>query len=206
MDPIGKLSSYFLKFPGIGARQARRFVYHLLTKDEKYLKELADSIITIKEDITECTSCHRFFSPHNAKINLCALCSDQHTDRSIMMIVEKDVDLENVRKSGAYQGRYFVLGGTLPFLNKDPNESIRARILFDEVEKSAKSGALKEVIVALSANPEGEHTTQYVTNILEPLARKHKLKITMLGRGLSTGTELEYSDSDTLKSALKNRG
>jgi recombinational DNA repair protein RecR len=31
------------------------------------------------------------------------------------------------------------------------------------------------------------------------------VRITTLGRGLSTGTELEYSDADTIKSAMMNR-
>lgn len=206
MNSIEKLSSYFLKFPGIGARQARRFVYHLLTKDEKYLKELAGAIITIKKEVSECASCHRFFSPQGTKMVLCTICGDDHTDKTMMMVVEKDVDLENIHKSGAYHGRYFVLGGTLPFLDNNPNESIRAKSLFDEVEKSAKAKTLKEIILALSANPEGEHTTLYVKKILESLAEKNHVSISLLGRGLSTGTELEYSDSDTLKNALKNRG
>ena len=89
------------------------------------------------------------------------------------------------------------------------------KALYDEVEKGltasnaqagGKAKILKEVVLALSANPEGEHTALYVKKILEPLAEKYQFKISVLGRGLSTGTELEYSDSDTLKNAFKNRG
>ena len=206
MDPIQKLTEYFLKFPGIGRRQARRFVYHLLSKDQKYLSGFSDLIAEIKKDISECSSCHRFFSSKTPLGKLCDICKDTTTDTETIMVVEKDFDLENVRKSGAYSGRYFVLGGTLPFLDKNPNESIRAKALFDEVEKGGKAKILKEVVLALSANPEGEHTALYVKKILEPLAEKYQFKISVLGRGLSTGTELEYSDSDTLKNAFKNRG
>jgi len=206
MNSIEKLTNYFLKFPGIGRRQARRFVYHLLSKDQKYLSGFSDLIAEIKKDISECSSCHRFFSSKTAPEKLCDICKDTTTDTETIMVVEKDFDLENVRKSGAYSGRYFVLGGTLPFLDKNPNESIRAKALFDEVEKGGKAKILKEVVLALSANPEGEHTALYVKKILEPLAEKYQFKISVLGRGLSTGTELEYSDSDTLKNAFKNRG
>ena len=206
MNSIEKLTNYFLKFPGIGRRQARRFVYHLLSKDQKYLSGFSDLIAEIKKDISECSSCHRFFASKTAPEKLCDICKDTTTDTETIMVVEKDFDLENVRKSGAYSGRYFVLGGTLPFLDKNPNESIRAKVLFDEVEKGGKAKILKEVILALSANPEGEHTALYVKKILEPLAEKYQFKISVLGRGLSTGTELEYSDSDTLKNAFKNRG
>lgn len=205
MDQIEKLTTYFLKFPGIGRRQARRFVYHLLSKDQKYLSGFADLISEIKKEISECSSCHRFFSSKTSKGELCDICRDAATDTATIMVVEKDVDLENVQKSGAYHGKYFVLGGTVPFLDKNPHESIRAKALVDEVEKDCKATTLKEVILALSANPEGEHTTLYVKNILERFVEKYRLKISVLGRGLSTGTELEYSDSDTLKNAFKNR-
>ncbi len=206
MDSIQKLTEYFLKFPGIGRRQARRFVFHLLSKDQKYLSGFADLIAEIKKEILECSSCHRFFSSKIPEGGLCDICKDPSTDTTTIMVVEKDIDLENVRKSGAYHGRYFVLGGILPFLDKNPNESIRAKALFAEVEKGVKAKTLKEVIFALSANPEGEHTELYLKKILEPLAEKNQLKLSVLGRGLSTGTELEYSDSDTLKNAFKNRG
>jgi recombination protein RecR len=206
MDPVQKLTEYFLKFPGIGRRQARRFVYHLLSKDQKYLSGFADLIAEIKKEILECSSCHRFFSSKIPKGELCDICKDETTDTGTIMVVEKDFDLESVRKSGAYSGRYFVLGGTVPFLDKNPNEFIRAKALSGEIEKSGKAKTLKEIILALSANPEGEHTVLYVKKILEPLAEKYHFKISVLGRGLSTGTELEYSDSDTLRNAFKNRG
>lgn len=205
MDPIEKLSAYFLKFPGIGRRQARRFVYHLLAQDPKTLNEFTDLLRSIKQEVFECVSCHRFFIAGAKHETLCNICKDPNTDTATLMVVEKDADMETIRKSGAYSGRYFILGGTLPLFEKNPDESIRAHMLFRDVEKHAADGTLKEVIMALSANTEGEHTSQYVAKLLEPLTQKYKLTISVLGRGLSTGTELEYSDSDTLKSALKNR-
>lgn len=206
MDPVQKLTEYFLKFPGIGRRQARRFVYHLLSQDQKYLNSIAQSIIDIKKEIAECSSCHRFFSSPTIKGSLCDICSDPTTDTTTIMVVEKDFDLESIKKSGAFHGRYFVLGGTLPFLDKNPNDFIRSKLLVSEVEKVVKAKSLREIILALSANPEGEHTMLYIKKILEPLGSKHNFKISTLGRGLSTGTELEYSDSETLKSAFENRG
>lgn len=121
------------------------------------------------------------------------------------MVVEKDTDFESVRRSGSYTGRYFILGGTIPVLEKNPASKIRIRELIARVESGASEG-LSEIILALSANPEGDFTRDYVARTLEPIAQKLGIIITTLGRGLSTGTELEYSDSDTLKHALKNRG
>lgn len=127
----------------------------------------------------------------------------------MLLVVEKDADFENIRKSGNYQGLFFLLGGSLPILEKNPSQKVRARELFDRVQNAAKNtektGELKEVILAMNATPEGENTTLYILKILEPLVQKYNFKLSTLGRGLSTGTELEYSDVETFKSALESR-
>ncbi len=190
---LNKLIEYFLKFPGIGPRQAKRFAYFLAMQDEKFLKDLSGLILGIKEDINQCRSCFRIFEGKGEK---CNLCSSLNRDNSLLMIVEKDVDLENIEKAGIYNGRYFVLGGLLP-LTGDKTNNLKFKELYNKVEEEKYS----EVILALSANVEGENTNRYIEKILEPL----KIKITKFGRGLSTGAELEYSDSDTIKNALNNR-
>ncbi|MFA5987369.1 MAG: toprim domain-containing protein [Candidatus Paceibacterota bacterium] len=125
------------------------------------------------------------------------------------MIVAKDIDLENIKRSGAYTGRYFVLGGLLPILEKHPEEKIRTTKLKDLLTTTLEKDNLREVIVALSANPEGDYTAdflkKYIGDIASATNPSTQIKISVLGRGLSTGTELEYSDSDTIKNALKNR-
>lgn len=205
MTPTDKLLEYFTKFPGIGPRQAKRFVYFILRRDKRFVEELASLILNAKESTIQCSSCYRLFSSQtNTQSTLCNMCQDLNTDKEILMVVEKDVDLENIIKTGVFNGYFFVLGGAVPILNKNPSERIRAKELFTRVQNGAKNG-LKEVILALSVNPEGENTILYLQKILEPLAEKYSLKISTLGRGLSTGTELEYSDSDTLQNALKNR-
>ncbi len=205
MTPTDKLMEYFTKFPGIGPRQAKRFVYFILRKDKTFVEELASLIVNAKESTMQCSSCYRLFSSQlNTQSGICSTCQDLNTDKEVLMIVEKDVDLENIIKMGVFNGFFFVLGGSVPILDKNPSNRIRAKELFTRVQDGAKNG-LKEVILALSVNPEGENTIMYLSKILEPLAEKYSLKISTLGRGLSTGTELEYSDSDTLESALKNR-
>lgn len=120
------------------------------------------------------------------------------------MIVSNDVDFENIEKTRFFNGYYFMLGGSVPILEKNPEKRIRQKELLEVVEKRSKDG-LKEIIIALNYNPEGENTLTYLSEILKPLADKNNLKISTLGRGLSTGTELEYSDTETIKNALKNR-
>jgi recombination protein RecR len=205
MNAMQRLTELFSKFPGIGSRQSKRFTYFLLTKDDEYLKELSELIINLKKQAKSCKSCSRFFIINSASPKYCSICNDPARDGSVCMVVEKDVDLENVEKTGLYKGKYFVLGGSIPVLDREPETRIRAKELIDTIEKRKKDEDLEEVILAMNVNPQGENTLQYVSKILLPLKRKHSLKISLLGRGLSTGTELEYSDSETLKNALKNR-
>jgi len=119
------------------------------------------------------------------------------------MLVEKDIDLDNVERIGNYKGYYFVLGGTIP-VAEQYNAHLHTKELVETVKTRAASG-LKEIILAFSASPDGENTASLVRKELEPLAKEHGLIISMLGRGLSTGAELEYADPDTIKNALKNR-
>jgi len=203
MNPIERLAQQFKEFPGIGERQAKRFVYFLLHKNPNYVAELSNAISVLKNTIHQCPSCFLFFQ--SEKNTLCENCSNTKVDRASLLIVEKDADYESIRKSKNYNGLYFILGGLVPIVTKDTPTFIRTKELTQSIEKKAKEDNLKEVIIALSLNPQGEHTDMYLRELMSPLQQKYKFNIVSLGRGLSTGTELEYSDSETIKNALKNR-
>lgn len=203
MDPIEKLAEYFKEFPGIGERQSKRFVYFLLHKNPNYVKELGDSINSIKNLIHQCPSCFLFFRGN--KDELCITCKNIKTDRTSLLIIEKDADFENIKRSKNYGGMYFILGGLAPIVTKETPTFLRLKELLSTIENRAKNDDLKEIIIALSLNPQGEHTDMYLREKMSPLQEKYNFKIVSLGRGLSTGTELEYSDSETIKNALKNR-
>lgn len=196
-DRIEELSRAFERFPGIGPRQARRFVYHLLAAPPGDRNRLADLITKLGNDIRQCSLCMRF-SPTNGD-GLCNYCADPMRDNTLLMVVEKDQDLTAVERANAYKGRYFILGGIITLAGKG---AIRERDLIRVVETRAKQG-LSEIVLALSATNEGEHTADRVRELLRPL--QGSLRITQLGRGLATGSELEYSDPQTLSSALQNR-
>jgi recombination protein RecR len=200
-DAISKLAEVFVQFPGIGKRQAKRFVYFLLAQDASFREDLAKLIRELQNDIASCVQCHRFFVGRKTQSDVCDICSDPARDKTALMIVEKDVDLENIESSGAYNGRYFVLGGTVPVLDEAPEHRVRAKELQERIE----SDTPKEIILATSAHPEGENTAEYVRTLLAPFQEKHSFSLSLLGRGLSTGTELEYSDADTIKNAFENR-
>jgi len=193
---VDRLIESFLKFPGIGPRQAKRFVYFLAGESKAYVDNLAKLILEVKSGMKQCGSCYRYFESKNVEIDLCSVCSGASRDSSVIMVVEKDVDLENIERTGNFRGKYFVLGGLLSLAGNGTAE-VRMKQLFDKVQKEKPA----EIILATSATVEGENTNLYIERILEPL----KVKITRLGRGLSTGAELEYSDSETIENALKNR-
>lgn len=202
MDNTQKLIELFKEFPGIGPRQAKRFVYFLLNRNAGYSVDLAKLISEVRSTVHSCDTCFRFFPNGNSKS--CPVCRDSSRDKTSLMIVSNDVDFENIEKTHFYNGYYFILGGNVPILEKNPEKRIRQKDLLESIEKKIKDG-LKEIIIAMNYNPEGENTLTYLNEILKPVVDKNNIKTSTLGRGLSTGTELEYSDSDTIKNALKNR-
>lgn len=206
MDSLDKLTEIFKKFPGIGPRQAKRFVYHILQENEEDTADMINAIGNIKRDISICDKCYRYFENKNKQeVVPCPLCTNPHRDQTTLMIVVKDIDLLAVERSRAYNGLYFVLGNTVPILDEEPHKKIRQGELLYRINELCDT-ELKEIIIATSVNTEGEHTAFYINTLLKPYKEKYGFKTTTLGRGLSTGTELEYSDGDTLKSALDNRG
>ncbi len=197
MDKIEELSQALARFPGIGPRQGKRFVFYLLAAPATERAQLAALITSLGKDVRQCPDCLRFYNGSTAL--MCNQCSDTRRDDTLLMLVEKDQDLTAVERAGTYKGRYFVLGGVLTLTGKG---AIREKELLKTLEKRLKNG-LKEVVLALSATSEGEHTTDRVRELLMPY-RDH-LKVSELGRGLATGSELEYSDAETLRAALTNR-
>lgn len=197
MDHIEELARALARFPGIGPRQGKRFVYYLLAASANERKRLSELISALGKDVKQCPDCMRYFN--GSSTNICNYCSDKTRDDSLLMFVEKDQDLSAVERAGTYRGRYFVLGGVLTLSGKG---TVREKELLKIVEKRLKNN-LKEIVFALSATSEGEHTTDRIRELLTPY-RAH-LKISELGRGLATGSELEYSDAETLRAALINR-
>jgi recombination protein RecR len=204
MNSIERLIKIFSEFPGIGPKQARRFVYFLIKKPESYVEEFKKEISALRSEIEICSECKRYFIKSGNARKVCSICSDSLRDNGVLMIVGRDVDLDNIEKNHNFPGKYFVLGGLVPILDKNPEQRIRLDELLKLVEVKSKNG-LKEIILGLDANSDGEYTAEIIRRSLYPIVEKYKMKISELGRGLSTGTELEYSDPETIKNALKNR-
>lgn len=203
MTSFEELIKLFERFPGIGGRQARRFAYHLLTEDAESVHRLSELIGSIQNTVTECTTCFRFFTSERGNTQ-CSVCSDHSRDNTKLAIVERESDLDALERSKTYDGYYFVLGGTVPLLNSEDIKKLRGGALKHIVAEKAKHG-LSEIILAFSVNPDGENTARYVESILKDTVSEFNITVSQLGRGLSTGSELEYADSETIKNALQNR-
>ena len=197
MDPIDRLSAIFERFPGIGPRQAQRFVQFLLRSSSSTRRDLADAVQELGGAVHQCALCYRFFT---GATKVCGLCTNDQRDKSELAVVATDADLSALERSGTYSGMYFVLGGTIS-LTSQKMSGLRLKQL---LERCTKDALLSEIILAFPANPEGDTTAMRVREELQAL-KKTDLRVTALGRGLSTGSELEYADADTLKSALDSR-
>jgi recombination protein RecR len=204
MNNLDKLITLFESFPGVGARQAKRFAFHVLTMNDVDVADLSQLIASIKSSVVECDSCHRFFSKNGGDASLCSICSASNREHDRLLVVERDSDIQAIERAGVYNGLYFVLGGTVPLLRSADNEKLRAGALKATVQARLPEG-LSEIILGFSINPDGENTARFIESVLNPILTESPVKISHLGRGLSTGSELEYADAETLKNALKNR-
>lgn len=223
MNPIDRLATLFEKFPGIGPRQARRFVQYLLMAQPGTRSELAELVRTLGSESSRCKSCFRWFALEHKGPSfvtkdgpLCNICASVQRDASFLFVVEKDADIENVERSG-YRGSYFVLGGTVPLASEEPEKHVRIKELLKRIEQDAsanpperpgssgRAGKLKEIILGLSATTEGDHTLGWLQEKILPIAKGLGFKLSSLGRGLSTGSELEYADPETIANALSSR-
>ena len=213
MDSLHRLEELFAHFPGIGPRQARRFVYYLLSKSPASISEFIKLIEEVSKASSECPQCHRLFINSTKQI-ICNVCVDPSRDNLTLMVIARDSDFETIEKSAVYKGLYFILGGTVPILDKEPEKRIRLKALLERVSVETKKtnnnvAQFKEIILSLNTTPDGEHTATIVkdalTKIISQNSSLQSTEVTILGRGLSTGAELEYADSETIRNALQNR-
>lgn len=197
MNKIDELTELFKEFPGIGPRQAKRFVYHLLRKNDFYVNKLVELIPELRKQTKTCNKCFRYFSSNS---DTCDICSNKNRDPKVLMIVSRDNDLENIERTDTYNGYYFVLGGLLPVLEKDSKKFLRLDELSTRISNNSE---IEEIVLAFPVNPEGDNTAEFLKKEIQN--QNSNIKVSLMGRGLSTGLELEYSDKETIKNALENR-
>jgi recombination protein RecR len=185
---IGEL----MKLPGIGRKTAQRLSFHLLKAPEGDARALAEALADVREKIRLCTVCFNL-----SDTETCGICTDPRRDGSIVCVVEEASDAAAIERMGAFRGVYHVLGGSLSPLRDVGPDDLRVRELVDRVG----TGTIREVILALGPDVEGEATSVYLGRLLKPL----NVAVTRIAQGLPAGADLEFTDDLTLQRALEGR-
>ncbi len=195
---IEQLIKIFAKLPTIGPKTAARFVFYLLQYPSQTSDELIKSIQDLKIKTKVCPWCFKIFESETSQ--LCEICANPSRDKSLVCVVEKEIDLEAIEKTATYKGLYFILGGVLPVLKKEGAEQTLDNRLSQFVEKIKQNG-IKEIILAINPTLEGQNTILWLKRKLGG----YNIKISQLAQGMPLGGEIEYADEETISSALTNR-
>ena len=191
-EPLEELVDSLCQLPGVGERSARRMAYHLLQYDPKGGLRLATALDNALNNLKHCKLCNSFTTDE-----ICSTCSDEMRDHTVLCVVETPVDQNMIESTRSYRGLYYVLMGKL-----QPIQGVGAKDLgLERLIARAKSGQIKEVILANNYTTEGETTAHYLSQLLQP----HGIKVTRIARGVPAGSELEYVDAGTIAWALMER-
>ena len=180
------------QLPGIGEKSAERLAYHILRSPKEEALRLAQAVRDVKEKVKHCSVCFNM-----AETDPCHLCADASRDQGLVCVVEEPKDLLALERTGSFKGVYHVLGGHIAPLEGMEPEKLTVKALSARV----KSGHIREVILALNPNMEGDMTAQYVREQLKPL----DVKVTQIARGIPSGSQLEYANQAILSEALSGR-
>ncbi len=191
-DAVTALIAELGKLPGIGPRSAERIALHLVQTDADASGRLAQTILRARERIRLCEVCGAL-----TEQSPCATCADPRRDASLVCVVERPVDIISIEKSGAFRGKYHVLGGKISPLNGVEPDDLRIA----DLERRLGQEPIKEIIIALGTDVEGDATSFYLAKRLV----REGLKITRIAHGLPAGAGLEFADELTLSRALEGR-
>lgn len=178
--------------PGIGPRSAERLALHLVQAEAGAVKDLAALLVEAREKVGACTTCGAL-----TEADPCDLCRNPRRDPAQVCVVERPADILLIEKAGVFHGRYHVLGGKLSPLNGVEPEDLRIAAL----ENRIPAEGIRELILALPTDVEGDATCHYLAQRLAPRG----LRVTRLAHGLPAGSGLEYADELTLTRALEGR-
>jgi recombination protein RecR len=191
-EPVVSLIAALNRLPGVGPRSAERIALHIVQADAAVVKQLAETIVQARERIQFCTTCGAL-TEHSP----CPICEDARRDGSLVCVVERAVDILSIEKAGTFRGKFHVLGGKISPLDGVEPEDLRIA----ELEKRLAREPIKEVVIALGTDVEGDATSFYLA---KRLARPG-LRISRIAYGLPAGSGLEYADELTLSRALEGR-
>jgi recombination protein RecR len=191
-ETILTLIKHLARLPGIGNKTAERLAMHILRQPQSDAQQLASSIVDLKKRLRLCSRC---FSLSDEPY--CRVCKDPSRNSKLVCVVEQPADMASIEKSGAFRGRYHILGGVLSPMDGIGPGDIRIAELVERVEREE----VAEVILATGTNVEGESTAAYIADILA----RHAVKVTRIASGVPMGGDLKYVDQVTLKRAMESR-
>jgi len=191
-EPVTQLLAALNSLPGIGPRSAERLALHLVQADPAVVRQLAQAILQARERVRPCAICGAL-----AEQSPCSLCTDEKRDASVICVVERAVDIIAIDKAGQFRGRFHVLGGRISPINGVGPEDLR----IDALENRLKSEPVRELILALATDVEGDATSFYLAKRFGPQG----VKVTRIAYGLPAGSGLEFADELTLNMALEGR-
>lgn len=197
--PVDALIDELAKLPGIGRRSAERLAFHILKSDSPKALALAQAISDVKRTVRNCEVCANLSDGQTCKI-----CADSNRDRSTVLIVEQPKDLIALEQTGSYRGLYHVLLGRLSPLEGIGPSELTVGDLFNRVdhpERNPGGVAVKEIILGLNPNLEGDGTALFLAEEL----RTRGVRVTRLARGLPSGSQLEYANKAVLMDAILGR-
>jgi recombination protein RecR len=189
---IADLIAALNKLPGVGPRSAERIALHLVQSEKADVQQLADAVLRAREKIQFCTTCGSL-----TEQSPCSICTDTRRDGALLCVVERAVDILSIEKTRAFHGKFHVLGGRISPLDGVTPEDLRIA----QLEKRLGQEPVREIVIALATDVEGDATSAYLA---KRLARKG-LKISRIAYGLPAGSGLEYADELTLSRALEGR-
>ncbi len=190
--PLARLIDELGKLPGVGPKSAQRLAFHIISAPRGQVAALASALLAAKDELRECAICFNLTQEET-----CEICRSPARDRERLCVVATVRDLLALEATGGYKGLYHVLGGVLsPLAGKGP-EDLHVEALLERLQ----AGEIKEVILALNPDVEGEATALYLADQIRPLG----VRVTKLALGLPVGGELDYADEVTLIRALEGR-
>ncbi|MDD5342233.1 MAG: recombination mediator RecR [Patescibacteria group bacterium] len=192
--PIQNLIEEFNKLPGVGPKTSERYAYYLLQQPAAEVQKFVQALSVLRQKIKTCSRCLSF-----SEADPCLICRNSQRDASLLCVVTHSPQINLFEKTGEYNGLYFVLGGVLNPIEGITPENLNISALLKRVRNARPK--IKEVVLALNPDVEGESTSLYLKKILKDLVPK----ITRLARGLPMGGDLDYADEITLANALKGR-
>ncbi len=191
-EPLQKAIDELSKLPSIGKKTAQRLAIHLLKNDRETVEALILSLRELKDKIRFCNECFNISVEET-----CDICKSAKRDRAIMCVVEDASDVISIEKTNEYNGLYHVLGGVL-----DPLSGITAdRLKIKELLTRISNNEVREIILALNPNAEGDATSLYLSRML----KETSVKISRIARGLPIGGDIEFADSATIGRAFIGR-